>query len=210
MLIEGRVGGSLSPTQPADGSTGLSVRQNREGTLIVGDGHARYQEVVSRGGVFLAANSATQALSVNSTTATGLILTNPWNSNRNLVILEICVAIASLPAGQSALILTGNPTQTQTEPTHTTPLTVRNALVGSTLTGVGKVDSAATIGAATIMRVIGAGTAATVAASTSFPPFIRDEVAGLITLSPGTCISLQALTTAMTVVGSIMWEEVAV
>ena len=207
LLIEGVVGNGRAGL--ADGSN-TSLRLGKTSELVVGDAHARYYEAVSRGNVFLAANSATQALSVNSTTATGMILTNPFGSGKNLVLLEVCVAIASLPAGQSTLILTGNPSATTTEPTHTTPLVVRNSLISSGAAAVGKADSAATIGAATILRIIGAGTAATVATSTAFPPFIRDEVAGLIILAPGTCISLQALTTALTVVSSIMWEEVPI
>ena len=203
MLSELRTGTVVS----SDGAINPG-RTDKTGALIAADGHGRYIESVYRGNVFLASNSAVQALSGNSTTATGLILTNPAGSGRNLAILEIQVAVASLPAGQSSLILTGSNVTTATTVVHTTPLTVRNAFLGSAPTsGVGLVDSAATIPAANIFRVLGTGTAATVAASTAFPPFVKDETSGILMLAPGTVISLQALTTALSVVASIIWEE---
>lgn len=204
MLAECRTGPIIS----AEGAVN-PARTSKTGALVTLDAHGRYQEAVVRGNVFLAANTATQALSLNSGTATGLILTNPAGSTKNLILLEVCVALASLPAGQSNLILTGNNNPAAAIVTHTTPLTVRNALMGSGLGAVGLADSAATIPNANIMRIIGGGTAATVATSTAFPPFIRDEIAGLIVLAPGTCISLQCLTTAITVVASMAWEEVS-
>ncbi len=203
MISEIRVGPSIS----GDGVIN-PARADKTGALVSTDAHARYQEAVLRGSVFTASNTAVQALSLNSTTATGLILSNPAGSGKNLVLLEVCVALASLPAGQSTLILTGNVNTLGAATTHTTPLVVRSSLVGGPPNAVGLADSAATIATATILRVIPAGTAATVAASTSFPPFIKDEIAGALILTPGTCISLQCLTTAISVVASMTWEEV--
>jgi hypothetical protein len=205
MLSEIRTG-SITTT---DGAVN-PARSDKTGALVVTDAHGRYTEAVLRGNIFIASNSATQALSTNSTTATGLILTNPAGSTKNLALLRISVALASLPAGQSTLILTGNTNPIATAVTHTTPLTIQSALLGSQNKSSGLADSAATIPNATIIRVIPAGTAATVASSTAFPPMIDIDLGGEIILTPGTCISLQALTTAITVVASISWEEISI
>src|SRR6266576_308875 len=205
--METLVKGSVGPYRGQDGSD-TPLRQGRDSDLIISQCHGRYHEAVSRGNVFFAANTATQALSLNSTTATGLILSNPAGSGKNLSLIEVCVAIASLPAGQYNLLLTGNLNPIATATTHSVALTIRNALLGGGQNSVAFADSSATIANANIVRIIGAGGAATMATSTAYQPFIRDEVSGLILLQPGTCISLQALTTAVTVVASFAWEEI--
>lgn len=207
MLVE--ITGQVGPQVLSDGSI-QAIRQGRTAELVIGQAHGRYQEAVSRGNVFFAANTATQALSTNSTTATGLILSNPAGSGKNLVLLDLSVSIASLPAAQYALILTGNTNPIAAATTHTVALVIQNALMGNANNSVAKADSSATIANATIMRHIPGGGAATMASSISYPPFIRDELSGIIMLAPGTCISLQALTTAVTVLASIAWEEVVV
>src|SRR5439155_15000142 len=192
MILEGRVG----PATLQDGVL-REIRIGRSGEQVVADAHGRYHEAVVRGNVFIAANSATQALSVNSTTATGLILYNPAGSGRNVALLDASVQIASLPAAAYQLVWTGG-VQTAA-PTGLTALTVRNGFIGGAATGVGLAYSAATIATANILRVIPGGGAATMATSTAYTPFIRDEISGLLILAPGQLISLQALTTAVTV-----------
>jgi hypothetical protein len=168
----------------------------------------RFSDSVRAGQVFFGCNSALQALSVNSATATGLILTNPLTSGVNLEIIEVCVALASAPAAQANLILTGTLlTTAAANTTHSVALVVKNALIGSTITGQGLLDSGATVPAPAALRAIGGGP---VAASSITPPFIRDLIDGLIQLAPGCVISLQAMTTAISVVASIMWREVPV
>src|SRR5688572_18908507 len=88
----------------------------------------KYYDALARGRVFFACNSATQALSVNSATATGLILTNPIGSGYNIVILQVCIAQVSAPAAQANYILTGTLlTTASANTTHTTALVVKNA-----------------------------------------------------------------------------------
>ena len=206
--IQGQVGLAAYGTANAPGAT-MVPRFDSQGGLFVSLTGGEYAEMVATGQVFIAALQGTQALSVNSTTATGIILTNPEGSGINAEILEVQVALASLPSGESALILTGQPTRaTGAAPvSHTTALPVHNALLGSRAVGYCKADSAATLPAALIHYTLGAGVAASVAASTAFPPFVQARIGGLVTLGPGTCTSLQALTTAITVVGHIAWRE---
>ena len=137
MLLEGQVGKQVLATGAAS-----KIRLAEDGSVAVRGG--RGYGVIRNGNIFLAANSATQALSVNSVTATGIILTNPPTSGKILSLLRVSVALASLPAGQSALILSGG-AGTLGSVTHTTPLTVRNALLGLGDAAVGLADSAATL-----------------------------------------------------------------
>lgn len=170
---------------------------------------AKYYDRVSQGRVFFAANPGVQALSVNSTTATGLIIANPVTSGVNLVLLQLCIAIASAPAAQANLALTGNIlTTANAATTHTTPLIVKNALIGSPFAvGAGLVDAAATVPTPAVVRPIGGGPVAT---GTIASAYIREDLDGLIILSPGCVISLQSLTTAISVVAGIYFEEVPV
>ena len=166
----------------------------------------KYTDSVLSGRVFTACNTGLVALSVNSATATGLIIANPVTSGVNLVLLQLCVAIASPPAAQSNLILTGTLlTTANANTTHTTPLTVKNCFIGtSAASAKGLVDSAATVPTPAAIRSIGGGP---VAASSITPPYIREDLDGIIILSPGCVISLQAITTAISVQASIVWRE---
>ncbi len=170
---------------------------------------AKYFDAVMNGSVFFGCNSATQALSVNSATATGLILTNPLTSGVNLVLLQVCIAQASAPAAQANFVLTGTLlTTAAANTTHTTPLTVKNALIGSAFAvGQGLLDSAATVPTPAAIRSIGGGV---VGATTISTAYIRDDIDGILILAPGCVISLQAMTTAITVVASMTWREVPV
>src|SRR5678815_58648 len=77
-----------------------------------------------RGNVYTACMQAIAALSVNSVTATGIIITNPLTSKRYYVFLELLFAIGSAPAGVSCLALVGSPGPTaEAGVTHTTPMT---------------------------------------------------------------------------------------
>ena len=171
---------------------------------------AQYYNAVRAGNTFFVTNSAAQALSLNSTTATGIILYNPATSGVNLAILEVQVQMQSLPAGASATILTGGAqTTTVTQGTTNVANGILNAYVGAGGTSKATVGSAATIQTTIIRRIIPVGTAATVAASTGFPQFAKDAVNGALVIPPGNVISLQGLTTAATVIGQITWQEIA-
>lgn len=188
-------------------STDVLARGGVTGDLIVSELNGRYFEQVYRGNTFTACNTAAQALSLNSTTATGLILTNPVGSGKLLVLLEVCVALATAPAGISTLILTGNVNPLAAAVTHTAALTIQNALLGGGVASVAKADSQATMPTLTVLRAVGGGPVATGSINSAF---IKDEIAGAIVLSPNTSISLQCLTTAISAVTSMTWAEVPV
>lgn len=196
--------------QAVSDGTVTQARGGKTGAQMIQESHARYQDAVRRGNVYTVANQAVLALSVNSTTATGLILTNPAGSGKNLVLLELCVALASSPAGIAVLAIVGTAGPgAAANVTHTTPITTgfRNALFGGANGSVALVDSAATVPAVQYLRAVPGGP---IASTPLTAPFIKDEIAGALTIAPGGCISLQSTTTAISVMASLTWEEVPV
>jgi hypothetical protein len=200
--IEGQVG----PRYTGDGSA-TEVRQSRFGGLVVTDAHGRYWEACSRGNVFCAANTAAQATSTSSATATGLILSNPAASGKYLSILDITVGVGAAVAAAFEVGLFANvASQTQAAVTHTTPITPRCALIGSGAVPVGLVDSAATLPAAPvhIRTLLASGW---VTATAQSQEVAKDEIAGAIILMPNTAVSIQSIVGTQSIIASITWEE---
>lgn len=186
------------------------VRGGKTGEMFVADAHARFYDAVRRGNVFMAAIPVT-ALSVNSTTFTGLCLANPVNSGKALVLMEVCVGIGTATAAAAGVILTGG---AQTAALSTNAVTIQSAYPGK-FAGSGSVafaSSGSTIATATLMRAIWntplatSGTAPTPAPA----PHIKDVIDGALIIGPGQLVSLQAITTAISVIASMTWEEVPV
>lgn len=165
-------------------------------------------EYISSGSdnVFVAANQAGQALSTAlSTTQTGFTLSNPANSGYNLVILQIRVAFTTAPAGIATVVAAANVNPIAAAVVHTTPLTVRNAKIGGGAASVAFADSAATLPVApVVVRALG-GPVATGSVS---QPQVVDDVNGAIVLTPGTALSINCLTTAISAITSVTWREV--
>lgn len=203
-LIQGQVG----PQVDADGAT-PNLRLEKTGALVAQDAHGRYTEAVYRGSTFVASNQSAQALSTGlSTTQTGFTLSNPIGSGKNLVVLDATIALASAPAGISDLVWAANVNPNAAAVTQTTPLVVRNALLGAAASAVGLAASTVMLPASpVVVRPVGGGPVATGSVTT---PFIRDEIAGLLMIAPGCALSLSALTTAISVLCSVTWEEIPV
>lgn len=198
----------VGPRVLADGSEN-TVRSGKTGELIVGDAHARYYEAVARGNCYCAANTANQATSTASATATGLILTNPLGSGKILSIMDVTVGVGVVVAAVFEVGLFANVNVLAAAVTHTTPITVRNALLGSGNTGVGLVDSAATLPAAPIhIRTLLAS--GWVTATAQSQEVAKDEVAGAICLLPNTAVSVQSVLGTQGIIASITWEEIAI
>lgn len=156
--------------------------------------------------VFVASTQSAIATSTGlSTTQTGFTLTNPAGSGKNLVILQTNIALASAPAGAAPVVYAANVNPVATAVTQTTPLTVRSAVLGRTKTGAGLAASAVTLPAAPVVVRSAAGP---VAGSSISPPYIKDDVNGALVLAPGSAISLNSLTTAISAVISMVWKEV--
>lgn len=159
------------------------------------------------GQTYAASNQAGVTLSALSTTATGLILSNPYGSGKMIVLVSAQWAFSTAPGGASIVGIAMSPAVSATQVTHGTPI---NAVQQATLYGtagnsVGKVDAAATtVGTPVFIRAMGGPTAA----SQINPPYINDFIDGQIILPPGTSIQLAYVTTAAVGLGSFTWVEI--
>jgi len=198
---------------PLLGSLGAPVpfTASNDGAQRIVHAHARYQEAVYRGNVWLAANQAGAALSNLSATCTGFCLTNPAASGKLLVLLGIGLIQTSTATttANAGIQLAANVNPVAAAVVHTTPLTVRNALLGGSGTSVGLADSAATLPAApaAIMNLWQPSVSAT--ATTGIPPLVYIPIDGQIILGQGTVVSLSALS-AFSVAAHMIWEEIPV
>ncbi len=166
-----------------------------------------FLEQARLGNMFNACSTGAVTLSTVSATCTGLVLTNPYGSGKNLIIEKVRFSPSTAPGGASVVGLAVSPAVSTTAVVHTTPIVVHNAIdIGSNLNvGVGVVDSAATLPAAPVwLRPIGS----VVAGSSITPGMYVDETSGQIILPPGTNLSLSYLTTAAVGIAAITWVEI--
>lgn len=196
--------GQVGQQQLTNGSQ-APVRLGASGEVVVQNLHGRYYEQVVRGNVYGASNQAAQAVSVAlATTYTGLCLSNPLGSGKNLVLLSAGYALSVAPVAIASIHLIGS-SSASTNVTHTTPVTPVSMLLGNTNTPAAKVDREATIPTPIyLMSLMGGFTAGALPAS----PNALFDIAGQIVITPGGFVAIGALT-AVTGFGSFVWEEVS-
>jgi hypothetical protein len=199
------IAGIVGPQGLSDGSQ-AAPRLGNGGEMIVQNLHGRYFEQVKRGNVFGASNQAAQAVSVAlTTTYTGLCLSNPIGSGKNLVLLSAGYALSVAPAAIASIHLIGG-SSPGTNVVHTAAVTPFNMLLGNANSPAAKVDSQATIPTPVyLMSLMGGFTAAALPDS----PNALFDLAGQFVIGPGGFIAIGALT-AVTGFGSFVWEEVPV
>lgn len=200
----GTVGAKSNITQ------GSSADQSFDpsGAQRVTDSHGRYGDMSARGNLYCGANQAAVAVTALNATATGLILTNIVGSGRFLEVINAGVqqALAAATAIDTLQLAAG--LLSNTAVTQTTPITVRNGLIGSTATAVGLLASSATLPAAPIAIMGLQSPSVSATATTGVPPANWFDIAGMLTLMPGTSLSFSA-TTAISCIGHFLWNEYA-
>ena len=197
--------GQSGPQILQDG-VNTTIRTGRTGELNSSDAHARFQEAVYRGSVFVAANQSGGAITALNATCTGLVLTNPAGSGKNLVIWEIGLGLSAAPAADSIIQLAANVNTVAAAVTQSTPLTIRNALLGTSGTPVGLAASSVTLPAAPVAI---ANLFQVTAASAITPGAMIYACDGKFILTPGSAVSLSA-TSAASGAGHIVWEEILI
>src|SRR5436853_4378461 len=198
MSLQQRIG----PLAPSADNTPAPLRGTRDGATATQEAHAKYQEAVYRGNVFVASNNAGSAIPTALAAAcTGLILTNPPTSGKNLVLLECAVASTAPAIGQVSTIVLAYTGSLGTNVVHTTPLTITNALLGSPIKSVALADSSATL--PSVPYVVRAITSMTGSAQSA-----KDLIDGALILAPGSAIATFSLTVATTAVTHMIWEEI--
>lgn len=166
-------------------------------TTYVGDGARN---------IFVASTQAGVATSTGlSTTQTGITLTNPFGSGKTLVLLQFTGAVTTATGGAAGLVLAANVNPNAAAVTQTTPLTTRAANLGVTKAATGLAASAVTLPAA---PVVVRSYQLAVAASSITPAAIRDDINGALCVAPGCAVSINSITTAVTGIWSIVWEEI--
>ena len=208
--------GAIGPVVGADGSPARE-RMTKDGALVTVDGHGRYTEANYRGNVFYGTNTAAQALSVASSTYTGLIIQNPVNNTKNFAVLEVSWATSIAPTGVGSVVLGWGTAQTAGVPLA---LTTGNSSGG---TGVSaflgtSVRSTAQVGASCTFSVNGAAAAPTILRPLFGVPWVTAvgnsnahchyDFGGTIVIAPGYNLCIEAITTALTGFGYISWEEI--
>lgn len=165
-----------------------------------------FLEQARLGNLYHACSAGAVTLSTVSATLTGLALSNPYGSGKNLIVKTVSFQPSTAPAGAAVVGLAISPAPSETAVTHTTPAVIHNSIMTGSdkKVGVGKVDVSATLPTVPVwLRPIGG----VVAASSISPGKYTEEVGGEIILPPGTQLSLSYLTTAAIGIASCTWAE---
>src|SRR3990167_2540007 len=196
----------VGPVVAADGQT-ISGRADKTGAQVISSIHGKYAESVLRGNVYSAANTAAKAISVALTTPyTGLCVSNPAGSGKNLVMLacqyaisvaEAAIATQHLVAGYSAAGVV----------THTVALPapgIQNGFINGTSSAIANADTEATIVNPYYLMPIRGGFTAGALGGPGSGQII--DLEGMFIIQPGGWIAFGALT-AITGFGGFVWEE---
>lgn len=193
------VDGSISP-----------ARGGRTGEMIVSDAHGRYHEATVRGGVMAGAITGQVTTVGTATTYTGLCLSNPVGSGRNLSLLSVGYSfIVAFAAGSAVGLMTGYSAGTNV--THTAAVTPLNQLIGGPA-GVGKLDNSATLPVTPAVNTILASGDTGAITTAPFVPNGLVPIDGAIVLPPGGFVAIYTSTASGAAGGafSFTWEEVAI
>lgn len=200
MQVEARAG-----TQVVTDGQQSPLRSGRSGELITADAHARYQEAVLRGNVFFATtqNTAfTSSVGITITTIVGLVVSNPPGSGKCLVLLQAEFTPSGVVAGAMAIsVIPFNATAL----THTTALTIRNALVSGGNSSIAFADQGATALSTPIPSKFLFACLSTNTAQPAGP--VLYDLGGSIILPQG-CGAAILGTAAITGWASLLWEEI--
>ena len=187
------------------------LRLDERGALIVNNGGGRYYEAVKRGNVYIAANQTGCVWTVGlATTYTGLCLTNPLGSGKNLSILGVSHQEVVAPTGIAAVYLAG--LYHATAVTQSVASTILRANIGpSAAASIALAATGATLPAAPkILMNLTAGHTSGALSTSANPAFT--ELGGLLVVEPGGFLLIANFTIGVAVgqQGAFIWEEVPV
>jgi len=200
----------LQRVGPVFGGTGTAppFTSDITGAQRTADAHGRYTDAATRQQIFFAASQAATTWSVALTaTYTGLVISNPPNSGRNLAMLQAGFALSVAPAGIASVGFIAGWAATGVT-AHTTPLVPLSSYLNQdTATGVAKADGAATIVGTPrwVGQFLGGFTAAALFATS---PSVID-LGGIYIVPPGSYFGIGALT-AVVGFASLVWEELPI
>ncbi len=160
------------------------------------------------GNVFSACNqSAATVTLINTSTATGFILSNPWGSGKQLVLRDVNFSYTTVPTATAIVFLAQSIAVSATAHASVTALGVyRCNNSGVTTSNAGKAYSASTTPNLPVYsRII--GYAPTTPATTGSLTF-TDYIDGAVILVPGSYAQISYITTAPVGITSMAWAEI--
>ena len=167
-----------------------------------------FLEQARLGNLFRASNQAGATVTlINTSTATGFILSNPWGSGKKMVLRDIGFQYTTVPTATAVLFVAQSISPHVTQVVHTTPLAVYACDgSGATTQCAGRADSSSTTPVLPVYsRAI--GYSPTTPATTGSLSY-RDYCNGAIILIPGTWLQISYITTAPVGIGDATWAEV--
>lgn len=159
------------------------------------------------GNMYRAANQAAATVTlINTSTATGFILSNPYGSSVNLVLADICFAYTTVPTATAIVFLAQSIAPSPTAHASTTGLSVYNVNgSGASTVAQGRAYNASTTPNLPVYsRII--GYSPTTPATTGALTFV-DYVNGAVILVPGTYAQISYITTAPVGITHMSWVE---
>jgi hypothetical protein len=216
-MAQQQVTGQIGQTGPvASGAPGIPVRQSNYGDLIISELNGRYYEQSVRGNVFVACQTAgTTAIALTTGGAT-FTLSNPNNSGKNLVLLDLVLTIEAQTANtqQVSFYLAGAVMgATQTYTTKLTPYS--NLIVGTAAspTGVPAVSTTFSGTAVPIRYICSISQAATATTGVVTICSVKDDIGGAVIVPPGSYVGIYGLTGTTiadaTIAASLTWAELS-
>ena len=167
-----------------------------------------FLEQARLGNMFTAANQAAATVTlINTSTATGFILSNPWGSGKDLVLKDVNFSYTTVPTATAVVFLACSIAPSATAHATVTALNVYNCKGNQvTTSNAGRAYNASTTPNLPVYsRVLGYSptTPATTGALT-----LTDKVDGQVILVPGTYAQISYITTAPVGITMMSWAEV--
>lgn len=162
-----------------------------------------------KGQAFTACNQSGATVTlINTSTTTGFILSNPWGSTKNLVVVDATFAYSTVPSATAVVFLAMSIAPSQTPHTITTPITVYFANGAGAAGGasVAKASASSTTPNLPVYTRI-LGYSPTTPATTGALTWL-DRGEGSMVLVPGAYVQISYLGQAPVGVASMTWIEV--
>ena len=166
-----------------------------------------FLEQARLGNMYSACNQAAATVTlINTSTATGFILSNPWGSSKKLVIKDAMFSYTTVPTATAIVFLAQSIAVSTTAHATVTALNVYNVDGSSVNSAAGRAYNASTTPNLPVYsRILGYSptTPATTGGLT-----VRDNVNGAMILVPGTYVQISYITTAPVGITYMSWAEV--
>lgn len=167
-----------------------------------------FLEQARLGKMYRACNQAAATVTlINTSTATGFILSNPWGSGKKLVLYDANFSYTTVPAATAVLFLAQSIAPSMTAHATVTALGIYNVDgSGASTVSVARAYSASTTPNLPVYSRI-LGYSPTTPATTGSPTF-TDLILGAMILVPGSYVQVSYITTAPVGITSMTWAEV--